>query len=556
MLSRITKVFVAFLCCLSALAVVSTRTTLAVTPEEIESEVASGENEDLLDDFAENNIIYYDPTEHKPKTCAGASANSDSGLVLGANSTLNANVVLGKGGLGDKFGLNNNTTTVNVGGSTIEEKIWNGLRSLGVSDAVAAGILGNMYYESSLNPARHEKSKKNKYWPMALNEHKDISYGLGLIQWSFGRRIKLYNYVAEQFPGLEQTFLNHPETYSTSPTINGTQFFETAKANNLSTEADKLLAVELDFLINKEMRVYNSYKKVFDETTVKGAAQQFSIRVEGCSNCRDVNNQSVKNRVAKAEEFYNKLKNSSGSISSPIGIGNLGTQFQLTTGSGAEYCPLNPGSGDEGGGSDDTGSGGSDNPYGEGGYQGDDYTYTGDVASLQHLVKEWAWGTHYKKAGRPIAEQTAAYRNHKPKYGGCQGNDCGGFVADTIKTSGWDPNFKYQGVRYMQDTLWSSSTWKEVTSQISGDGDMKPGDIIICSHNSKHHSKKCGEGNIGHVMLWVGSISGFSSKIASASYNNNGNPCSGTRAPSASESAGNIMHHIRDSGYSIYRKVK
>ena len=538
MSGKVTKVFVALICCLAAVAVVSPRTVLA-TPEEVESLMTTSEYDDLLDDYAENNIMFYDPTEYKVSSCKSASASLKGG-------TLSANAVVSA------------KTTVSVGGSTIEEKIWNGLRSLGVSDAVAAGIMGNMYYESSLNPARHEKSKMNKYWPMALNTNKDISYGIGLIQWSFGRRIKLYNYIAEQFPGLEQTFMNHPETYSTSPTISGAAFLEKAKSNGLSDDADKLLAVELDYLINKEMKVYNSYKKVFDETTVKGAAQQFSIRVEGCSNCRDVNNQSVKNRVAKAEEYYNKLKNTAGSIGSPIGIGNLGTQLQLTPGGSANACPLDGGDdeGSESGGGEDTGSGGDDNPYGTGGYQGDDYTYTGDVASLQHLVKEWAWGTHYKKAGRKISEQTPAYRNHKPKYGGCQGNDCGGFVADTIKTSGWDKNFKYQGVRYMQDTLWSSTTWKEVTNEISGDGDMKAGDIIICSHNSKHHSKKCGEGNIGHVMLWVGSISGFSSKIASASYNNNGNPCSGTRAPSASESAGNIMHHIRDSGYSIYRKVR
>ena len=534
MMNKITRVFAASLCCLCLVAIASTNTT---AESEISVDTESNLSDDMLDFFAENNIMFYDPSETEGSACASAASANGGSFSASANGAI----------------FTAQEVMISTAGSTVEEKIWNGLRSLGVSEAVTAGIMGNMYYESALNPARHETSKKNKYWPMALNSRKEISYGLGLIQWSFGRRIKLYNYIAEQSPGLEQTFLNHPETYSTKPTINGSQFLEMAKANNLSTEADKLLALELDYLINKEMKVYNSYKKVFDETTVTGAAQQFSIRVEGCSNCRNVNNQSVKNRAAKAEEFYTKYHGSTGgNILSPIGIGNLGGRFNLPTINKA--CPLDD---DEGsGGDDDTGSGGSDNPYGEGGYQGDDYTYTGDVDSLQHLVKEWAWGTYYKKAGRPIAEQTAAYRNHKPKFGGCQGNDCGGFVADTIKTSGWDPNFKYQIVRYMQDTLWSSSTWKEVTSQISGDGDMKPGDIIICSHNSNHHSPKCEEKKLGHVMLWVGSISGFNSKIASASFNNNGNPCSGTRAPSASESPGNIMHHIRDNGYSIYRKVK
>ena len=542
MSSKIMSYFAVLLCCLGIVVAVSSS---AMAETEISVETQSDLDDDTLDLFAENNIMFYDPTETEKKECGSASSASDG--TIGAFTT--------EGGAVASAQYSAQSVIVSTSGSTIQEKIWNGLRSLGVSEAVTAGIMGNMYYESSLNPARHEKSKMNRYWPMALNTNKDISYGIGLIQWSFGRRIKLYNYIAEQAPGLEQTFLNHPEIYSTSPTISGPQFLETAKSNGVSADADKLLAIELDYLINKEMKVYNSYKKVFDETTVTGAAQQFSIRVEGCSNCRDVNNQSVKNRAAKAEEYYSTYHGTSGSVISPIGKGNLGLAIIPKIQTTAKMCPVGGGDDDDGG-SDDDGSGGSDNPYGEGGYQGDDYTYTGDVASLQHLVKEWAWGTHYKRAGRAIAEQTPAYRTHTPKYGGCHGNDCGGFVADTIKTSGWDKNFKYQGVKYMQDTLWSSSTWKEVTSQISGDGDMQPGDIIICSHNSRHHSKKCGEGNIGHVMLWVGSISGFNSKIASASYNNNGKPCSGTRAPSASESAGNIMHHIRDNGYSIYRKVR
>ena len=81
-----------------------------------------------------------------------------------------------------------------VEGGEIGEKIWNGLKSLGLTDEVTAGIMGNMQAESAMNPARHEQSKYKKHWPMALDTNKQYSYGIGLIQWSFGRRIKLYTY--------------------------------------------------------------------------------------------------------------------------------------------------------------------------------------------------------------------------------------------------------------------------------------------------------------------------------------------------------------------------
>ena len=496
---KLIKILSVALCCVGLAALASANT--------------SAISDAKLDMYAANNIMFYDP--------GSGGGNCKGGTTQAATTSLQEVTGLYAG--------------VKLSGTTIEEKIWNGLKKQGVTDVVAAGIMGNMYYESAMNPARHEKSKMNKYWPMALNEHTDISYGIGLIQWSFGRRKRLYNYIAEQAPGLENTFMNHPEAYSKAPVISGSSFLAAARANGLASEADRLILVELDYLINVEMKNSKWYKKVFDETSVKGAAQRFSINVEGCANCRDVNNQSVKNRVAKAQEFYEKFQ----------GTGDTGDDGD----DGDVQCT--PDEEDDGSGGNPDGGG---NPYGEGGYQGDDYTYTGDVASLQHLVSEWAWGTHCKKANRTCSEQTAAYRAHTPKYGGCNGNDCGGFVAAAIITSGWDSSFKYQAVKNMIATLYKSSTWKEMTSQIHGDGDMQPGDIIICSHGSPYASPKCQSGDTGHVMLWVGSISGFNSKIASASLNSGG--CGNTRAPSASESTGNIMHHIKDVGYSVYRKVK
>jgi hypothetical protein len=79
-----------------------------------------------------------------------------------------------------------------ISGNTAAEKIWSGLLSLGFTKEQAAGIMGNMQHESNnFNPVQHEGSQYQKYWPMNLDGNPEIAYGLGLIQWSFGRRINM-----------------------------------------------------------------------------------------------------------------------------------------------------------------------------------------------------------------------------------------------------------------------------------------------------------------------------------------------------------------------------
>ncbi len=474
---------------------------IAVTVVALSAGNANALTEAQLEDFAANNIMFYDP------------GNQSSGCV---------SLPSGEG-------------VATVSGTTIEEKIWSGLKSLGLTDEVTAGILGNIYYEGSMNPARHETSMRKKHWPMDLAANGNISYGLGLIQWSYGRRIRLYNYVKEQAPGLEDKYFNHPETYSTAPVVSGASFIAKAEEDGVIDEANSLIGLEITFLVNVEMKNSKWYSKVFEETTVEGAAARFAINVEACGNCKP-GTSSVKNRSAKAREFYDKYH------------GN--DSFAGGTGGGGGNCN---GSNDEDGeddGEDHTGGedGGAD--YGEGGYDGDDYNYEGDVESLQHWIAEYAWPTWWKKAGRKITEQKPSYRTLSGKHGACNGNDCAGFVAKAIQASGWDPNFQYQGVKNMQNTLYNSKTWKEVTSTIQGESDMKPGDVIICSRNSDHHREGC---DSTHVVLWAGTISGFGDKIVSASYPGN---CAESRAPSASSAKFTIMNYINSQGYSVYRKVR
>lgn len=65
---------------------------------------------------------------------------------------------------------------------TTEEVVWDYLKAAGYSDIQTAAIIGNLYQESGLNPARVESNGE----------------GIGLVQWSFGRKQSLINYASSK----------------------------------------------------------------------------------------------------------------------------------------------------------------------------------------------------------------------------------------------------------------------------------------------------------------------------------------------------------------------
>ena len=65
---------------------------------------------------------------------------------------------------------------------TNENIVWDYLLDAGYSEVQAAGIIGNMWQESGVNPSRHESN----------------GIGFGLVQWSFGRRQQLEAYAASK----------------------------------------------------------------------------------------------------------------------------------------------------------------------------------------------------------------------------------------------------------------------------------------------------------------------------------------------------------------------
>ncbi len=86
-------------------------------------------------------------------------------------------------------------TVANLGGiygSTIQEKLWFALRNVGFSEYAVAGVMGNVHVESGgFNPSAIEGGSGE---------------GIGLIQWSFGRRDALEAYAASK--GVSWTDVN------------------------------------------------------------------------------------------------------------------------------------------------------------------------------------------------------------------------------------------------------------------------------------------------------------------------------------------------------------
>ena len=224
--------------------------------------------EDYIDKYSHNNIKFYNPDE-----CSGTSGNS-SPSAIGGKAV--------------------------VSGTTAKEKIWSGLKSMGVSDEIAAGIMGNMQRESGFSPARYEDAHKGVWETFDWENDPAKGHGVGLIQWSGGRRVNLFKYTRGINTYLVDEYLKKPSTYAA---LSGDDFIKAAKNTE---EANALYSIELTFLI-EEMKGDEGYSKVFSETTVTGAAVSFSVNVEGCSTCTATSDNTKDRREYAEAIFINQI---------------------------------------------------------------------------------------------------------------------------------------------------------------------------------------------------------------------------------------------------------
>jgi len=149
-------------------------------------------------------------------------------------------------------------------------------------------------------------------------------------------------------------------------------------------------------------------------------------------------------------------------------------------------------------------------------------TLSDNENSLADLVKAWAWPDYT----RGKTEQMPAYKEYMktaPYRGACNGNDCGAFVSNIMRASGWDSNYELGSTSLQKQYL--SKNWEEITDISS----LRLGDVGVVVDGGNHH-----------VILYVGDIPGFNSKTASASQ------CD--RAPMAGRSDENLNK------YTWYRK--
>ena len=163
-------------------------------------------------------------------------------------------------------------------GDSIEDMIWSGLRSYGFTVAQAAGIMGNIIGESGANPVRHEIGREDPiprgrngsawsgasraFWdaqhPMTTTErtadgkfdlfgNSNVSYGIGLVQWSYRRRVSFMNYVRDNAPDLVRYFLR-PDIYSVS---RGNEFINIADSIE---DVRRLVELNLEYLLYEMSR--------------------------------------------------------------------------------------------------------------------------------------------------------------------------------------------------------------------------------------------------------------------------------------------------------------
>ena len=151
---------------------------------------------------------------------------------------------------------------------------------------------------------------------------------------------------------------------------------------------------------------------------------------------------------------------------------------------------------------------------------------SGGSSELQNYTLKYAWK---ELKHNPRKERTPDYTNaistavNEGRYVGEEGIDCGGFVTTLLYDSGFDKTYNKDakgGPTYEQEA-WAKANWQRLGN---ANGTYEP-------DGSKFTEDKLQPGDVafsqGHTWIYVGEISGFESKYASASQ--------GIKAPSAGE---------------------
>ena len=233
---------------------------------------------------------------------------------------------------------------------------------------------------------------------------------------------------------------------------------------------------------------------------------------DGYESSADTRTAVVNNRGGNAQKFYAMYSDAPALAGSTSSVKALGSSSPSSSSTTAGSC-VPPG-------------------YGNG--------------NLQELVKQYAWSQYIsytssilpEAAGKTVmaSEQTPAYAEavvratSEGRYVGgiaVRGDDCGGFVSVLMYDSGFDKGYNYEdkGGPTQTQEAWLRQNWQLISSTDATD--RQPGDVAI---------------NNEHTYVYVGTIPGFGSQIASASVSGP------VRAPMAG------LESVADPSFRWYRK--
>jgi len=158
----------------------------------------------------------------------------------------------------------------------------------------------------------------------------------------------------------------------------------------------------------------------------------------------------------------------------------------------------------------------------------------GDVPSgdFTQTILDYAWPTYHSpnyftmKPGYQAAVTRAQSEGRYVGGGSHPGIDCGGFVTTLMVDSGFEPRYNSngRGGPTGDQQAWAEANWQKLgTGSDIDTGSLRAGDVAFSP---------------GHTFVYVGTISGFSKKVASASYSPSNiawrTPMAGSESPAAS----------------------
>lgn len=421
----------------------------------------------------------------------------------------------------DGKGVNGRTCFGTLSGSTLYEKVLSYLLSMGLTEEAAAGVYGNMMHEGLGSGAllSHEngvdEQKDIGTWYSAATyygengllvaekdvrdlDDPEVMHGLGFIQWSFGRRVRLLQALAAA-GGLDK-YAREWDDQEGRYVYDGVAYDQLADMIGQS-EADAILAAELNFF-NTE---HQNYVVAQSDVAAQGLGK-YGI-TEGMNIIEALN--LVETPEEAAELFF-----STSEMPGATGFNAAGNVRQTSAREGYELIKS---AGVTASGA--TSCGGN-----------------GNIADTA-IMLSWEGLDHAKDDPKPeyvkAMQEVGTYVDPCNETGCApRGASCDIFVSTVIRYSGADANFPPYGPAVQQAYM---DEHPEMYEKIEADGDVRnlmPGDIFVVAN-----------GNGRHIYLYIGEIDGQPSQ-ASASFN--------TRT---GEHYAGISWVDYDMEYSIYRRI-